>query len=81
MDRVYALKKPVLTASLSDSFVSDEPRVSVSVLQEIIAIAENAIAVSILNFMFCFLSILLFLCLFSGEERLVEVFTGFSDVL
>ncbi len=74
----------VLASSLSELFVNDAPSVSVSVLQEINAIADIAIAVKNLYFMIlrsvcvCYVALGLF---FSRVERLVEVFAGFGDVL
>ena len=72
----------MLASIISELFVSDEPSVSVSLLQEINAIAEIAIAVNNWYFMMFFLSVMLLLNLFfSRVERLVEVFAGFGDVL
>ena len=72
----------MLASIISELFVSDEPSVSVSVLQEINAIADIAIAVKNLYFMICILSFLLpFGLFFNRVERFVEVFAGFGDVL
>ena len=81
MDLEYAWKMPVDRSSLSDSLVRDIPMVPVSSLQENIAIAVNAIAVTNFSFMNVITLLFLFYFRFIRIDLIVECLIFICKIL